>query len=187
MSSVLLRPTADAARALAQHVIGDLGNRWLHTAAVAARAAQLAPVVPAEDRDLLVASAWLHDIGYGEIARATGFHPLDGARLLERHRWPARIARLVANHSGACFVASVHGLSAEMADYPDEASATSDALTYADQTVGARGEAMGIEDRITDMLRRHGAGSPNAAVAHLRTPHIRAIADRVQSRLGAVL
>ncbi|MFI5842117.1 HD domain-containing protein [Catenuloplanes sp. NPDC051500] len=187
MSSVLVLPTAAAARTLAERVIGGLGNRWLHTAAVAARAAQISAVVPAEDRELLVASAWLHDIGYGELARETGFHPIDGARLLDRNGWPSRVSRLVANHSGACFVASVRGLDAEMAAYPDEASATSDALTYADQTVGAQGEALGIEDRITDMLHRHGPGSPNALVAHLRTPHIRAIADRVQARLGAAL
>ncbi|MDP9795255.1 putative nucleotidyltransferase with HDIG domain [Catenuloplanes nepalensis] len=187
MSSVLLRPTADAARELAQRVIGDLGNRWLHTAAVAARAEQLATVVPAEDREILVASAWLHDIGYGELAHATGFHPLDGARLLDHHGWPTRISGLVANHSGACFVAAVHGLKAEMAVYPDEATATSDALTYADQTVGSRGEPLGIDARIADMLHRHGPGSPNATVAHLRTPHIQAIASRVQSRLATAL
>ncbi|MDR7275032.1 HDIG domain-containing metalloprotein [Catenuloplanes atrovinosus] len=186
MPSVLLRPTADAARELARAVIGDLGNRWLHTAAVAARAEQLAAAVPPVDREILIASAWLHDIGYGELARATGFHPLDGARLLDRHGWPIRISSLVANHSGACFVAAVHGLEAEMAHYPDEASPTSDALTFADQTVGSRGEPLAIDDRIADMLHRHGPGSPNALVAHVRTPHIRAIADRVRARLGAV-
>lgn len=42
------------------------------------------------DRDLLVAAAWLHDIGYAPELRDTGFHPLDGARHLEALGAPAR-------------------------------------------------------------------------------------------------
>ena len=34
--------------------------------------------VPPEGVDELVASCWLHDIGYAPALRYTGFHPLDG-------------------------------------------------------------------------------------------------------------
>ncbi|MFD6855509.1 HD domain-containing protein [Streptomyces diastaticus] len=54
------------------------------------------------DRDLLVAAAWLHDIGYAPELRDTGSHPLDGARHLESLGAPARLVRLVAHHSGPC-------------------------------------------------------------------------------------
>jgi putative nucleotidyltransferase with HDIG domain len=172
-----------AARDLAWRVIGGLESRWLHTAAVARRAEELFDTVPEDDRDVLVAAAWLHDVGYGELARDTGFHPLDGARLLDRRRWPARISALVANHSGACLVAPEWGLAEELSTYPDEASAVSDALTYADQTTGARGERLDITDRIADMLRRHGPGSPNARVHHVRGPLLLATAERVEHRL----
>src|SRR6185503_17372573 len=99
-----------AARDLAESLLSGLPDRWSHTMAVAARAAQLAPTVAGRDRDLLVAAAWLHDIGYSEAAAVTGFHPLDGARLLDRDGWPHRIAWLVAHHSGAVFVARARGM-----------------------------------------------------------------------------
>jgi hypothetical protein len=34
--------------------------------------------VPAADRPVLIAAAWLHDIGYAPGLPETGFHPLDG-------------------------------------------------------------------------------------------------------------
>jgi putative nucleotidyltransferase with HDIG domain len=175
--------SVSAARDLAWRVIGGLETRWLHTAAVARRAEELFDAIPDEDRDVLVAAAWLHDIGYGELARDTGFHPLDGARLLDRRRWPARISALVANHSGASLVAAEWGLAEELGAYPDEASSVSDALTYADQTTGFRGERLCISDRIADMLRRHGPDSANSRVHHLRGPLLLATADRVERRL----
>lgn len=161
-------------------------SRWLHTVAVAGRAEELFDAIPVSDREVLVSAAWLHDIGYGELARQTGFHPLDGARLLDRHRWPARIAALVANHSGACLVARERGLGDQLSAYPDEASPVSDALTYADQTTGARGERLDIADRMADMLRRHGPDSVNARVHHQRGPLLMATATRVERRLRSL-
>jgi hypothetical protein len=63
---------------------------------------------------------------------------LDGARYLDRWRWPARLSALVAHHSCAHFVATVRDLRAELDEYSREESAVSDAFTYADQTVGRR-------------------------------------------------
>ena len=43
---------------LARELLEPLGNRWMHTQAVAARAQELVPAVtPAEDRFLLVVAA----------------------------------------------------------------------------------------------------------------------------------
>lgn len=83
-----------------------------------------------------VAAAWLHDIGYGAAAVRTGLHPLDGADFLDSHGWPERLSALVAHHSGARFVADELGLGLSMRRYPYESSTVSDALTYADQTIG---------------------------------------------------
>jgi putative nucleotidyltransferase with HDIG domain len=172
----------DTAEELAYELLAPLGNRWRHTAGVAARAAELA--APLEvDRDVLVAAAWLHDIGYAETTVVTGFHPLDGARHLERLAWPARVVGLVAQHSGARFVAAARGLAEALAAYPDGGGMISDALTYADQTVGPDGTRVTTGRRHDEMLRRHGPTSWNARVDHIRLPHLRAIADRVEHRL----
>ncbi|MGW0560049.1 HD domain-containing protein [Streptomyces sp. NPDC003016] len=74
--------TPQGAAELAESLLPPLGNRWLHTQAVAARAVEASKALPESERDLLVAAAWLHDIGYAPGLRDTGFHPLDGARHL---------------------------------------------------------------------------------------------------------
>ena len=170
----------EAATQLAEHLL--TGDRLAHSAGVAATAAGLAETLggPAE---ILIAAAWLHDIGYCAEAIDTGFHPVDGARLLDRLGWPGRITALVAYHSGARFVAPAFGLADALARYSDESSALSDALTYADQVTGAAGQPLPIEARMADMLRRHGPSSVNAAVHPLRAPYLLAVADRVRARL----
>ncbi len=70
------------ARDEAARLLGTSSDRWDHVVGVAAAARAVVEVVPAEDLDLLVAAAWLHDIGYSPAIAGTGFHPLDGARHL---------------------------------------------------------------------------------------------------------
>jgi putative nucleotidyltransferase with HDIG domain len=118
-----------SARDLAQILFQQLPQRWRHTIGVARRAEELTAVLDGDDPTVLAAAAWLHDIGYAEQLAETGFHPLDGARPLDRLGWPARITALVAHHSGAVFVAHAQRLGSESDAYPREHSALSDALT----------------------------------------------------------
>jgi hypothetical protein len=87
----------------------------------------------------------------------TGLHALDGARHL-RAIGHERLAGLVAYHSGARGEAELRGLTAELADFGDEASATSMALTYCDMTIGAGGEVVTLAERVADVERRYGHG-----------------------------
>lgn len=159
MPSVL--DTPQGAAELAQSLLPPLGNRWLHTQAVAARARKVSAAVSEDERDLLVAAAWLHDIGYAPELRETGFHPLDGARHLERLGAPTRLVRLVAHHSGAVYEAEQRGLTAELAVYEREDSPLSDALVCADMTTGPAGQSFEFEPV-------PGAHRPGADAAGLR-------------------
>ncbi|GAB1639766.1 HD domain-containing protein [Krasilnikovia sp. MM14-A1259] len=170
------------ARRLAGLLLADLPERWRHTAGVARRAERLAGTVDPADVGLLVASAWLHDIGYAASLRGFGFHPLDGAQYLRAHGWPSRLVGLVAHHSEALLVARVRGLADHLTCFPHEQSAVSDAVTAADQAVGPDGRPMSIDERLTDMLRRHGSDSPNAMVHPQRAPLLRAAVRRVELR-----
>lgn len=172
---------ADAARDLASELLAGLPERWAHTAGVARRAEEVAATIGDDDADLLVAAAWLHDIGYADTVRDSGFHPFDGGRYLLRKRWPDRLGALVAHHSGAHFVAEVRGL--PPTEFPREVSPLADALTYADQTIGPHGRTMSVPDRIADMLSRHGPDSPNALAHPRRGPFLLAVAHRVEARL----
>ena len=158
-------------------------DRLAHSQAAARRAELLALAVDRESAPLLVAAAWLHDIGYAPGLRDTGYHPIDGARYLQSLGWPPAICNLVAHHSGARFVATVLQLDRQLDPYPFSQDAISDALTVADQTTGPRGEAMTVEQRMSDMLRRHGPNSPNALANPLRERYIRSAATRVAERL----
>jgi hypothetical protein len=178
-----------AASTLAEQLLGGMGTRWQHTRGVAARGLELAPAVPAAERPLLVAAAWLHDIGYAEPARQSGFHPLDGARYLTRHTWDDLLSGLVAHHSGARFIAAVRGLDTQLLTYGDARCWTgrlADALTAADQTTGPDGRRMDVDTRLEDMLRRHGPDSPQARVHDLRAPVVRAAVANTERRLRAV-
>ncbi|GGK03032.1 metal-dependent phosphohydrolase, HD subdomain protein [Pilimelia anulata] len=173
------------ARGLAGVLLADLPDRWAHTAGVAARAARYAAGFGRADADLLVAAAWLHDVGYADTVRDTGFHPLDGARYLDRAGWPPRLTALVAHHSGARFLAREVGLAGELGAYPREDSPLADALTAADQTVGPRGEPTTVDARIAEVLHRHGPGSPYAGARLRRAPYLVAATRRAAARLAA--
>jgi len=173
------------ARGLAKKLLRKgLPERWLHTQGVATRAAEIAMTVPPEDRSVLIAAAWLHDIGYASDIRDTGFHPLDGGLYLRADGWDDRLAALVAHHSGARFVPVERGFGLMMAEFDFEDDALSDALTYADQTVGPNGRRMTVPYRIAEAISRHGPDSPNARARVDRVPYLLAVAERVEQRLA---
>ena len=120
------------AQQTAARLLGPLGARWPHTVGVAQRAAAVADALEL-DADVLVAAAWLHDVGSARVAVVTGFAPLDGARYLAEQLWPLRIAGLVAHHRGARFAAAARGLDRALAAYPDEGGPMADALAFADR------------------------------------------------------
>ncbi|MEV5785376.1 HD domain-containing protein [Streptomyces sp. NPDC052287] len=176
--------TPEGAAELAESLLPPLGNRWLHTQAVAARAREVSAVVPEEERDLLVAAAWLHDLGYAPELRDTGFHPIDGARHLVRLGAPDRLVRLVAHHSGAVYEAEQRGLSAELAVYEREDAPILDALIYADMTTGPAGQSFDFDHRIEEILVRYDVGSEvHTAISNAR-PYLAAAIERTQERLG---
>jgi putative nucleotidyltransferase with HDIG domain len=177
-------PLVRSARAAAFRLLMANPERLRHSAAVAARAHSLADAVPDDQRDLLVAAAWLHDVGYAEALRDTGFHPLDGARFLRSARWESRVCDLVAHHSGSRFLALLRGLESQLAEFDWAQDPVSDALTIADQTVGPNGRPLSLEDRMQDMLDRHGPDSPNARAHPQRRAYFRAAFERVSSRLA---
>jgi HD superfamily phosphodiesterase len=97
------------AKAQVERLIAPLGSRWAHVQAVARQARRVAEVLSAEDGDVLIAAAFLHDVGYAPSLNRLGFHPVDGAHFLRGHG-QERLARLAAHHSGAHFETEERGL-----------------------------------------------------------------------------
>jgi HD domain len=132
-----------------------LAQRWAHVRGVAARAGELVPTVDPADRDLLVAAAWLHDIGYAPAVVTTGFHALDGALYLQSRAWPDRLVALVAHHSAARIEAAERGLYSRLDEYPLDTGPVMDALVTADLTTNPQGHPVDVEARIEEILDRY--------------------------------
>lgn len=167
----------DWARNTARRLLAaELPRRWAHTSGVARRAAQVARVLPVEQRDVLVAAAWVHDIGYAAELSDTGLHSLDGARFLRRAGISGRVCGLVAHHSGASAVAALTGLAGDLAEFDDERGRLRDALWYADMTTSPDGHPTTVEERIAEIRGRRGPDDPV----------VRALAVNIDDRLASV-
>ncbi|MGH4014436.1 MAG: HD domain-containing protein [Pseudonocardiaceae bacterium] len=169
----------------AERLLSPLGNRWLHVRQVAEQARRVAKAVPSADRDLLVAAAYLHDVGYAPALAVTGFHPLDGARWVRDHGPGGRLARLVAHHSCAIYEARVRGfLDALLAEFEPEESAAYDALVFCDMTTGPTGKMVSFEGRIRDIYKRYGSGHEVSKSLKLSHPSLASCHDRTLVRLA---
>lgn len=177
-------PLVAMAREQACRLLDGNSERARHSAGVAARAWTLSAAVSRTEVSVLVAAAWLHDIGYATALQDTGFHPLDGARYLRSTGWDPRICDLVAHHSGSRFVAAVNGQRAGLAEFTFSVDPVTDALTAADQSIGTYGIPLTPHERMRDMLQRHGPNSPNARAHPLRSDYVSAASRRVEQRLA---
>ncbi|TYC23978.1 phosphohydrolase [Micromonospora sp. MP36] len=176
----------DQARQTAQQLLAlQLPRRWRHVQAVAAKAEAI-KFVAAEDAELLVSSAWLHDIGYSPALVDTGFHSLDGARWLLRRGCSFRLAALVANHSCASYEAAERGLYDDLVSaFPLEQSAASDALWYADMTTGPDGQNLTVEERLAEIRQRYGPDDVVTRFWLRAEPVLLEVVRRTQARIAA--
>ncbi|SCF11740.1 HD domain-containing protein [Micromonospora chokoriensis] len=174
-----------AARAAEEQLAASLPRRWRHVQGVAAKATLIRAFV-GEDAELLVAAAWLHDVGYAPDVVETGFHSLDGARWLLRSGFSIRLAALVAHHSCASYEASERGLGDILsAEFPFEESPTSDALWFADMTSGPDGQDLTVEERLIEIRERYGPEDLVTRFWLRAEASLLAAVNRTQSRLRA--
>lgn len=174
----------DLARRLLEE---PLPRRWNHTRGVAGRASSLKPILGA-DAELVVAAAWLHDIGYAPDLVDTGFHPLDGARYLrDVEQADERLCRLVAHHTCAHFEAEQRGLGEDLAaEFAPENEHLTEALIYCDMTTSPDGERLDVNERLDEILRRYGSEHPVARSITAAAPCIRSAVGNVRAALADV-
>ncbi|WP_433269642.1 HD domain-containing protein [Actinosynnema sp. CS-041913] len=163
----------------------SLPRRWAHVRGVAERTGRTAGLFVHEEQELLEAAAVLHDVGYAPELALTGFHPLDGARYLERQGFPERLCGLVAHHSCAYLEAGLRELSAELAVWEDEETAVRDALWWADMTTTPDGTLTNVSDRIAEIQDRYGPQDLVSVFIRQARPELVAAVERTEERLRA--
>lgn len=173
---------AEWAEELARKHLAPLPRRLAHVEGVARQAARAAAVV--DDPGMLIAAAWLHDIGYAPDIQETGFHPVDGAEFLRSRGVDKRLCGLVANHSCACVEARNRGVRIE---WPDEESALRDALWWADMTTTPTGGVTEVRARIAEVQARYGPEHVVARSVGEAAPYLLGAAERTESRISAQL
>lgn len=185
--TVALMALAEWAEATARSLLADsLPRRWAHTQGVAATARTLVGIL-GNDADLIVAAAWLHDIGYSPAIAVTGFHPLDGARhLRDAERASDLLCRLVANHTAALTEAAERDLAADLGrEFPLPPRDLDDALCYSDMTTGPDGQPMKASERLSEILSRYAPGDPVHRAITASSPRLTDAVARVARRLGS--
>jgi putative nucleotidyltransferase with HDIG domain len=179
--------TVDHARELAEDLLAEaLPRRWAHVQGVARQAERVAAGLD-EPGSVLIAAAWLHDIGYADAVEDTGFHPLDGGHYLRRLGLDEQIVRLVAHHSFALLEAAERGPDGELAaEFPPGNPTLTDALCFTDMTTSPDGEPVEPGDRLAEIQERYGPGDVVTRFIDRARPDILAAVTRTRERLAAV-
>lgn len=174
--------TVERSKTLAREHLSGMGNRWQHVQAAGRRAEELraAGLV----HDAVVSAAWLHDIGYAPDLIDTGFHPVDGARYLQRIGVPERIVAMVAWHTGADQEAAERGLQQQLSELPAPDPDDLNTVTLIDLVTSPSGTAVLPEDRIAEILRRYPADHEVHQAVQRSGPGLLDVAARAQRRLG---
>jgi putative nucleotidyltransferase with HDIG domain len=179
--------TAKARDLAASLLYESLPRRWRHVQAVGTKAQRVSAVLAEADREVLVAAAWLHDIGYAPPLVRSGFHPLDGARWLRSRGFDERVTCLVAHHTCALLEADERGLAGELGtEFSREESPTADALWYCDATTGPDGQDFDVFDRLNEVRVRYGPADPVTRFINRAEPDIVAAVRRTEARLAGL-
>jgi putative nucleotidyltransferase with HDIG domain len=125
-----------------------------HSAGAARAAAYVAATLPVISADLVIAAAWLHDIGHAPQLAVTGFHAVDGATFLRQGDWNDEIVRLVAHHSFSRVSAPYYDADIALEQFAPVDGLIADTLTFADAVAGVDGTGATIDQRIAELRSR---------------------------------
>jgi HD superfamily phosphodiesterase len=166
----------------ARELLEPLDARWRHTLRVVEHAQSFRDVINGDELEVLIAAAYLHDVGYALELTKTGFHPLDGARFL-REAGHERVAGLVAHHSASDAEADERGFAEQLAEFPSEDSLVARALTYCDLTTGPDGEEMGVSARLAELGDRLGEDDPTVRAVRREATRLAGLVDEMEALL----
>jgi HD superfamily phosphodiesterase len=167
----------------ATELLAPLEARWRHTWQVVERAGSFRDVLDSDELGVLLAAAYLHDVGYAPELATAGFHPLDGARFV-RNAGHERLAGLVAHHSASDAEAEERGFAEALDAFPREDSLVARALTYCDLTIGPDGEDVDLPARLTELEGRLGENDPAMRAVRREAARLAAVVADMEGLLA---
>lgn len=166
-----------------RRVLAPGSDRLAHSLAVGRRAQDIVSSHELPHADLVVAAAYLHDVGYAGAAIDTGMHQLDGARYLRGLGYDTSLCRLVAHHSFALVEARNKGLDEVLdAEFPHPAHELGqllDVVTFCDLTTSHTGEPVTVDERFAGIYARYPADHVVTRTMREVEPFARRAVERV--------
>lgn len=164
-------PAADTAVAAVTEALAPLPARLAHSLGVGRAAERIAGALAVPRPDLLVAAAYLLEVGFADDAVGSGLHQLDGARHLRSRGADPDLCRIVAHHMFGRAEAAEHGVQEELlAEFPEPEGDLAHLVglaTYCDLTTSSRGRSVTVEERVAGILARYAPDHP--AHRHMST------------------
>jgi hypothetical protein len=167
-----------------RQILGQDRCRWAHTLGVVRVVRESLTLVAFEERSLVLAAAYVHDLGHARPLRVTGCHALDGAMYV-RAAGHLQLASAVAQHSGARCEAALRGLEKEMSTFTRMESSALDLLTYGDLKTDHQGCRCSVDERFEGIAIRYGNEHIVTRALRLAEPELRQSVSRVESWLRA--
>ncbi|MEU7764530.1 HD domain-containing protein [Nocardia sp. NPDC049190] len=172
--------------AMAELLSALTDSRRAHSIGVGQRMESVAKLLPAGIRADAVTAAYLHDVGYGHPD--IGFHPLDGARLLQSLGYSQVVCHIVAFHTAAEVESEVRGLDPRMFDefrLTDVVGLdmADDFMWWADLSTGPNGEEFSVDERLAEILRRYEPGSVVHTAITRAEPRLRMAVQRASGSM----
>lgn len=160
------------------------GGHEVRSTMVAAEVLRFATALMPGASDILVAAAWLMDIGHAETVKDTGFAALDAARFVRREGFTSIVAELIAHHTATEQEAAERGLADDLAAFPRPPEHWTDILTYANLCVGDRGEIRTPRTGIASLLADTGQPDPTRRALEAVAPSLIESAAAVEEHLA---
>jgi hypothetical protein len=140
-------------------------HRYTHILGVVERMKEVLAQIEMEEetKELLLQTAFLHDIGYSDKLNQYDYHPLDGAFFVQQCGFPKPVIAAVLFHSGAYEsvkktrpdLVSIYAYNAQWLDETDQLFI--DLITYCDLHTSPVGKKISVKERIDDIVTRYGA------------------------------
>ncbi|MFD1721369.1 HD domain-containing protein [Amnibacterium endophyticum] len=143
------------ARLLSRELLREDPQRMAHSAGVAHVVGRTATALALPERDLLVAAAWLHDVGYASPAVRRRVHGVDDAVRAEAAGMPPLVVELVAHHSCAVLEARRAGVHDVLRRFAPPPAPLMDVLDHADAVVSKQGLPRTSTIRLWEAVHRH--------------------------------